>query len=57
MKQFQYKFYIRTNNQEFNVGIKNIEAIDIDCANKKLNKLELPYHHYSTVEQTKNTKL
>jgi hypothetical protein len=57
MKQFQYKFYIRTNNQEFNVGIKNIEAINIDYANKKLNKLELPYHHYSTVEQTKNTKL
>ena len=49
MKTFLFRFYIRTNGQEFNVGSKTITAKDYDSAVKTLNKLDLPFHHFATV--------
>ena len=51
MKNFKYSFYIKTSQgQEFSVGQKTIIAENVDKANYLLNRLELPFHHYSTVQ-------
>ena len=51
MKTFKYKFYTRTKQgQEFLICSKNIDAKDIDDANKQLSKFDLPFHTFSTVE-------
>ena len=55
MKQFIFKMYTRTNqNQEFKIGQKIIDAKNYDEANKLFSKLDLPFHHFSTVETIKN---
>ena len=53
MKSFIYKFYIRTNGQEFNTGGITINARCIDEANDLLSRKDLPFHHFSTVEISK----
>jgi hypothetical protein len=57
MKTFEFKLYIKTgsnllngNSQEFVIGYKLIQAKDYDNANKIFNKLDLPFHHYCTVQ-------
>jgi hypothetical protein len=54
MKTFIYKLFIRTGGQEFTVGAYKIEAPNVDDANKKFNRLDLPFHHHSTVQIQKN---
>jgi hypothetical protein len=55
MQTFKYKFYTKTNQkQEFFICSKIIDAKNIDDANKKLSKLDLPFHTFSTVETIKN---
>ena len=55
MKQFIFKTYIKTSqDQEFNTGQKIIEAKNYDEAKKLFSKLDLPFHHFSTVETIKN---
>lgn len=51
MKKFKYVLYIKTSNQEFTVGMKIIEAKNVDNANKLFNRLDLPFHHFSTVQK------
>jgi hypothetical protein len=54
MQTFKYKFYAKTNQkQEFFICSKIIDAKNIDDANKKLSKLDLPFHTFSTVETIK----
>ena len=51
MKKFIFKMYIRTKQgQEFNVGKKEITAKNYDLASSIFNKLDLPFHHFATVE-------
>ena len=51
MKTFLFKMYTRTNNgQEFVVGQRSITAKDVDDALKIFNRLDLPFHTFSTVE-------
>lgn len=55
MKTFEYKFYTRTKQkQEFFICRKSINAKNIDEANKKLLKFDLPLHTFSTVDIIKN---
>ena len=55
MKQFIFNMYTRTNQgQEFNTGQKIIEAKNYDEAKKLFSKLDLPFHHFSTVKTIKN---
>jgi hypothetical protein len=54
MKTFKYKFYFRTKQQEFVTGSKKIDAKNVDDANKKLLKFDLPFHTFSTVQIIKN---
>lgn len=51
LNHFKYKFYIKTGSQEFLVAVKGIDAINVDEANKKLSKLDLPFHTFSTVQK------
>ena len=52
MKKFKFTLYIRTaQKQEFTVGVKTIQAKNIDIANSMFNKLDLPFHHFSTVQK------
>lgn len=50
MKTYYYKFWMRLGKQEYQTGGKRIIAQNVDQANKELNKLDLPFHHFSTVE-------
>ncbi len=51
---FIIKMYIRTaQKQEFNVGSKIIHAADYDSAYKQFSRLDLPFHHFSTVNKVK----
>jgi hypothetical protein len=51
LNHFKYKFYIKTGSQEFLVAVKGIDAANIDDANKKLYKLDVPFHTFSTVQK------
>ncbi len=54
MKTFKYLLYIRTKQgQEFVVNQFLVEAKNVDDANKILNKKDLPFHHFSTVQSIK----
>ena len=53
MKSFNYKFFIRTNGQEFNIGGITINARCLDEANFLLSRKDLPFHHFSTVQISK----
>jgi hypothetical protein len=50
MKTYKFELFTRAKNQEFITGSKTIEAPDYDSALKKLNKLDLPFHHFATVK-------
>lgn len=51
---FIINMYIRTSQkQEFIVGSKTIQAADYDSAYKQFVRLDLPYHHFSTVNKVK----
>ena len=55
MKKFKYKFYTRTKQkQEFFICSKIIDAQNVEDANKKLLKFDLPLHTFSTVQIVKN---
>nr|WP_298659108.1 hypothetical protein [uncultured Flavobacterium sp.] len=49
-KQYVYTFYIKIGGQEFETGRKSVYAHSYDEAENLFNKLDLPFHHYSTVE-------
>jgi len=54
MKQFIFKMYIKTSQgQEFLTGSKKITSNNYDEAKKIFNKLDLPFHHFSTVDLIK----
>ena len=51
IKIFNFKLYIRTpQNQEFLIKSVNIQAKNYDNAKNKIDKTELPFHHFCTVE-------
>ena len=51
MRLFTFKLYVRTaQQQEFNTATKTIQAKNYDEARKQFSKLDLPFHHFSTVE-------
>ena len=52
MKQFKFKLFIKTGEQEFNVSRINIIAKDYDSARKIFDSKEpnIPFHHFATVE-------
>lgn len=55
MKNFIFKMFIRTKKgQEFLTGKKTILAKNYDDANKIFNNLDLPFHHFATVESIKS---
>jgi hypothetical protein len=54
MKKFIFLMFIRTKQgQEFNIGKKEIVAKDYDLASSIFNKLDLPFHHFTTVKSFK----
>jgi hypothetical protein len=53
MKQYQIILYIRTKAQEFKVGAYLLLAKNADEVNDKLRKMEIPFHHYSTIQKVK----
>lgn len=51
LKHFNFKMYIRTSQgQEFLVKSLGIDAVDYDAALIKFNRMDLPFHHFSTVK-------
>ena len=51
MKTFLFKLYTRTKqNQEFLIGCKTINAENQETANKIFNRLDLPFHTFSTIQ-------
>ena len=57
MTTFKYIFFMRCGSLEFSIGQKLITANNVDDANKMLSKLDLPFHHFSTVQKLNNHKL
>lgn len=54
VKVFNFKLYIRTpQKQEFLIKSINIQAENYDSATNKLNKIDLPFHNFCTVEYVK----
>ena len=54
MKKFLFKLYTKTRQgQEFLICTKTINAENIDNANKSFNRLDLPFHTFSTVQIVK----
>lgn len=50
MKTYTFKMFIKTKQgQEFLTGVKVIDANNYDAALKIFNRLELPFHHFATV--------
>ena len=57
MITFLFKMYIKTSQgQEFKTGQKIIDAKNYDEANKLFSNLDVPFHHFATVETIKNQK-
>lgn len=55
LKHFNFKLYIRTKQgQEFLIKSFGIDAENYDLAKNKFNKMDLPFHHFSTVSQSIN---
>ena len=54
MKTFIFKLYTRTKQQqEFEVGQRQIVAKNADDAIKAFNKQDLPFHTFATIEAIK----
>ena len=54
MKTFLFKMYIATKqNQTFIVGMREINAENLDTARKIFNRLDLPFHTFNRVEITR----
>jgi len=50
MKTFEFKLYIRTKQgHEFVVSRSEIVAQNVDGALKQFNRMELPFHHFTTI--------
>lgn len=51
MKTFRFKMYTATKQgQTFLIGVKEINAQNLDEARAKFNRLDLPFHSFNRVE-------
>lgn len=57
MRQFLFKFYTKTEKQEFLTGSKIVTAPNYDKAKAIIDySPNTPFHHYATVETIKPCK-
>jgi hypothetical protein len=49
MKKFEFTMYVKTSQgQQFDIGRRVVEATNQDEARKKLHRMHLPMHTFST---------